>query len=46
MIDLKIDRNKSMLGDILAESRQELADFKAILVQAEKYVAEKETEPA
>ena len=39
-------RNKGMLGDILADSRRRLDDFKAILVRAEKYMAEKETGPA
>jgi hypothetical protein len=37
---------KSMLGDILADSRKRLDDFKALLVRAEKYMAEKKAKSA
>jgi hypothetical protein len=35
-------RGKKMLADILAESQKRLDDFRAILIKAEKYVAEKQ----
>jgi hypothetical protein len=36
-------KTKSMLGDILADSRRRLDVFKALLVRAENYLAEKKT---
>ena len=39
-------KNKSMLGDILADSRKRLDSLKAHLVKAENYMAEKKTSKA
>jgi hypothetical protein len=37
---LERHKQKSMLGDMLADSRKRLDDFKSILVKAESFAAE------